>query len=220
MYYKPISLLVGSNNVYGIIFYQVYLLPWFTIPPPFFYCGIMVMLYLAAGSPQHLYQGMKNYVVIELMNIQRINLSDKIIPNSMCIIFWSIVDMVSIKKEITPNPTLNISGQLLVILISSSNINFGDTWQVLLIRSYFMFYYNRNEFFLKIWINKPLDTHEKVVGNLWAIYSMFATRFSSVIVVLAGDVVNSIFRISLMIFFIFLLKYLYDGLYFITTGLN
>ena len=34
MYAKSISFLAGSNNVYGIIFYQMYLLPWLTIPPP------------------------------------------------------------------------------------------------------------------------------------------------------------------------------------------
>ena len=32
MYVKTILLMFGSNNVYGIIFYQVYLLPWLTIP--------------------------------------------------------------------------------------------------------------------------------------------------------------------------------------------
>ena len=34
MYAKSISFLAGSTNVYGIIFYQMYLLPWLTIPPP------------------------------------------------------------------------------------------------------------------------------------------------------------------------------------------
>ena len=37
MYAKPISLLVGSTNFYGIISYQMYLLPWITASPPFFY---------------------------------------------------------------------------------------------------------------------------------------------------------------------------------------
>ena len=32
IYAKPISFLVGSTTVYGIIFYQVYPLPWLTIP--------------------------------------------------------------------------------------------------------------------------------------------------------------------------------------------
>ena len=35
MYAKPISLLVDSNNVYRIVFYQLYLLSWLTTPPPF-----------------------------------------------------------------------------------------------------------------------------------------------------------------------------------------
>ena len=34
LYAKPISLTVGSTDVYGIIFYHVYLLPWLTTPPP------------------------------------------------------------------------------------------------------------------------------------------------------------------------------------------
>ena len=50
--------------------------------PPCFYCGILVMLYLAAVSPQHLYQGMQKYVVIVLMKIYCSNQSDNIIPNS------------------------------------------------------------------------------------------------------------------------------------------
>ena len=32
IYAKPVSFLVGSTNVYGVIFYQVYLLSWLTIP--------------------------------------------------------------------------------------------------------------------------------------------------------------------------------------------
>ena len=32
IYTKPISLMVGSSTVYGIIFYQAHLLPWITTP--------------------------------------------------------------------------------------------------------------------------------------------------------------------------------------------
>ena len=65
--------------------------------PPLFYCEIMTVLYLADRSPQHLYQGVQKYVMIGLINIYCSNPSDKIIPNSICIIFWSILYMVSIK---------------------------------------------------------------------------------------------------------------------------
>ena len=67
MYVKPISFLGGSNNLYGIIFNKMYLIPWLTTPPPPFfawYCVIRVLFYLAGGPPQHLYQGMQKYVVI------------------------------------------------------------------------------------------------------------------------------------------------------------
>ena len=74
------SMLVGhrgplERDVYGIIFDQVYLLPG------------LVMSYLYAGSPQHLYQSMKKYVLLGLMKIYWSKPSDKIIPNSICIIF-------------------------------------------------------------------------------------------------------------------------------------
>ena len=42
-------------------------------------------------------------------------------------------------------------------------------------------------------MNKPLETHEQIVGNSRAIFSMVAPRFSGLIVVMYGDVVNSIF---------------------------
>ena len=35
IYSKPMLLMVGITNVHGIIFYQVYLLTWITIPSPF-----------------------------------------------------------------------------------------------------------------------------------------------------------------------------------------
>ena len=86
-----------------------------------------LMLYLSAGSPHHNYHGMKKYVVIGLMKMCWIKLSDKIIPNSICIIFWSIMCMVSIKEDIIPNPIFQSSGTLLVILSVSRNVGFGDT---------------------------------------------------------------------------------------------
>ena len=86
---KPITLLVGSTNVYGIIFYQVYLPPCLTIP---------LILYFSAGSPQHLYQDMQKYVVIVLMKLLRISPSCKFFTNSICIIFWRNMCLVFIKK--------------------------------------------------------------------------------------------------------------------------
>ena len=96
MYAKTISLLVGSNNVYGIIFYKVYLILKCTSyhvstppppPSPVFYCVILAVLYLTSISPQHLYQGVKKYVVIVSMNIYWSKPSENIIPNSIFIIF-------------------------------------------------------------------------------------------------------------------------------------
>ena len=49
---------------------------------------------------------------------------------------------------------------------------------------------------------------------------MVDPRFFGVILVLYGDVVNPIFRITLMIFLKGLPRYLWDGLESITTGLN
>ena len=121
-----------------------------SMPPPFFCCGFLVMLYLADGSPQHFYQGMKKYVVIRLMSIYWSNPSDKIIYNSICIIFWSIVYIVSIKEDITPNPPFKISGPLLVILSISRNVAFGGISQVSLIGSYRMCSDNLNACVLTI----------------------------------------------------------------------
>ena len=46
----------------------------------------MVMLYLAAVSPQHIYLYMQKYVMIGLMNILWSNLSENIIQDIICII--------------------------------------------------------------------------------------------------------------------------------------
>ena len=137
-YSKPITFMVGITNMYGIIFYQVYLLPW------------LVMLYLDSGSPQHLYQIMQEYVVIGLMKIYWSKSSEKIIPNSICIILWRIMCMVSIKEEIVPIPPFQSSGTLLVILSVSSNVGFGDTSELLLIGPYSMCSGDKNKCALKI----------------------------------------------------------------------
>ena len=79
---------------------------------------------------------------------------------------------------------------------------------------------NRNEHVMKIEMNQPLEAHEKIVGNSWALLSMVASIFYGAIVVLSGDVVNSIFRIILMIFVKGLPRDLCDLFYFIATGLN
>ena len=75
-----------------------------------FLCGMMVMLYLDSGSPQNLYQSMQKYVVIGLVNIYCSNMSYKIISNSICIIFLSIMCMVSFKEEIITNPPFQFQG--------------------------------------------------------------------------------------------------------------
>ena len=49
------------------------------------YCGILVMLYLASGLPQNIYQSMKKCVVIGIMKIYWSKTSDKIIPKSFYI---------------------------------------------------------------------------------------------------------------------------------------
>ena len=71
---------------------------------------IMLMLYLAYGSPRNLYQGMQKYVVIGLMKIYWSKPSDKIFTKSICIILWRILCMVSIKEYIIPYPTFKSSG--------------------------------------------------------------------------------------------------------------
>ena len=94
MYAKPISFMVGSTNVYGIIFYQVYLLPWITIP---------LMLYLTYWSPQHLYQDIQKYVVIVLMKLTWSNPSEKFLTDSICIIFWRNMCSMFIKILVITN---------------------------------------------------------------------------------------------------------------------
>ena len=69
-------------------------------------------------------------------------------------------------------------------------------------------------------LNKPLKTHEHIVSNSWDIFSMSAPNLYGVIVVLSGDVVNSIFHITLIILVKGLPMDLCNTLDFITTGLN
>ena len=158
IYAKIISFLVGSNNVYGVISYQFHLLTWInTHPPLFFNCGIMVMFYLAAGTPQHFYQDRQKYVLIGVMNFYWSKSSDQIIPNSICNIIWRIFYVVSIKEEIPQNPPFQSSGPLLLVLNVSRNIDFCDTREVSLIGSYCMCYFNRNECVLKIVMNVSIQ---------------------------------------------------------------
>ena len=86
-----------------------------------------MLLYLDFGSRQNLYQDIHKYDVIVLMKISWSDPSDKIIPNSICIIFWSNMCMVSIKEDIIPNLPFQSAGQLLFLSIVSSNVDFGDT---------------------------------------------------------------------------------------------
>ena len=91
MYAKLIPFLVVSNIFYEIIFLQLYLIPWITIPfiiyyYSIWYYGIMLMLYLAAVSPQNLYRGMQKYAVIGSTNIYWSKLNENIITNGIFII--------------------------------------------------------------------------------------------------------------------------------------
>ena len=118
MYAKPISFLVGSNNVYGIIFYQVYLLPWITIP---------LVLYLAAVSPQHIYQDMQKVCCGFLKWIFPGLI---LVTSSLPIVFVSFSEVTFVRcswRERSLQIPFQYSGPLLVIWSISSNVNFGDT---------------------------------------------------------------------------------------------
>ena len=69
-------------------------------------------------------------------------------------------------------------------------------------------------------LNKPLETHEQMVVYPWEILSMVTPIFYGVLVVISGDVVNSIFCINLIIFVKYLPRDSCDGLDFITNGIN
>ena len=66
----------------------------------------------------------------------------------------------------------------------------------------------------------PLEDHEHIVGNSWDICSVVFPSFYGVIVVLSGDVVNSLFCITLIIFVKDLPRNSCDGLDFITISIN
>ena len=89
--------MVSSTNVYVGIFYPMYLLPRINIPFLNWCSVILVMLYLAAGSPQYIFQDMKNYFVIVLMKLSSSKTGDKLIHNSICIISWKNMCIVSIR---------------------------------------------------------------------------------------------------------------------------
>ena len=59
--------------------------------------------------------------------------SEKLIHDGICIIFWRNMCMISIMEEIIKKSPFKSSGKLLVILSISSNVDFGDTKEVLLI---------------------------------------------------------------------------------------
>ena len=80
--------MVGGTNIYGDIFYQIYLLPQLTIHFFTWFYGIIVMLYLDSVSPPRLYQYMQKYVVIVLMKLDCSNQGENLIHDSICIIFW------------------------------------------------------------------------------------------------------------------------------------
>ena len=61
------------------------------------------------------------------MKIYWIKMNEKIIPNSICIIFWILMCMVYIKEEIIPDPPFQYSGPLLVILSVSIYVGFDYT---------------------------------------------------------------------------------------------
>ena len=142
---------------------------------------------LVSVSPQHMYQGMWKYAMIGLLKIYWSKLSDKKFP----IVFVSF----------SGGTCVWCIGPLLVILNPSHNVDFGD----------------RHECVLKIYLNKPLETHDQMVGI--SCCSMVTPRFSVVLVVLYGDVVNPIFCITLIIFVKVLPRYLCDGLNFTPTVL-
>ena len=68
--------------------------------------------------------------------------------------------------------------------------------------------------------NKPLETHEQIVGYSWTTFSIVATSFSGVVIVMSGYIVSPIFHITLMIFVNFLQRDVCGVLESRTTGRN
>ena len=131
---KTIAFMVDSTTSCGGIFYQAYLLLWLTFPFKYeYWCvWILVFFWLAAQSHQYLYHYMKNHVAIVWTNIYWSKSSDKLINNIIFIIFWKNMCVVSIRKEIIPNILFWYKWQLFVILNVPRNVDFDDTWEVLL----------------------------------------------------------------------------------------
>ena len=99
-------------------------------------------------------------------------------------------------------------------------VNFGNTREFSLIDTECMCYDNRNDLFLKIEMIQQLETHEQSLGNLWYIYSIVEPICFGVILILSGDVVNPISRITLVIFFEVLPSYLFEWFKSIYTDIN
>ena len=110
----------------------------------------LFVLYLAAGSPQNIFQDMRNYFVIVLMNIYRNNPIDKLLSNSICIMIRGNMCILYTRKDIIPNQPLHYQRSLLVLLSVSSNVDFGDKRHVSLIGPYCICYDNRNECVLTV----------------------------------------------------------------------
>ena len=73
---------------------------------------------------------MQNYFVIGLMNILLSKLGDNLIHNSIYILFWTKMYMVSNREDIIPNTQFQSSGPLLLILSVSGNVHFVNTREV------------------------------------------------------------------------------------------
>ena len=65
-----------------------------------------------------------------------------------------------------------------------------------------------------------METHEQILGNSYATFSMVYTGLSGLIILMSADILNPIFCINLMIFFKFLQRDTCYGLEPITTSLN
>ena len=93
----------------------------------------MVMLYLDAVSTKYLYQDMKKYVLIVLMNHPQKKPGYKTPPISISIILWRKMCMVFIKVYLIINPPFKSSWLLLDIFSITRNVDFGGTRKCTLI---------------------------------------------------------------------------------------
>ena len=124
-----------------------------------------------------------------------------------CVIFWSNMFEVSIRKYINTTPLFQSSSPLSVTLSVSNNMGFGDSREASSIVNWCVFSDDAHECYLTIemnvyrqWKKKPLKTHQHIVGNLWAICSMVSPIFNGVIVVIYDDAASTIFCITMTIF--------------------